>query len=98
LENYLLYRSCNTLIHEIGHTFGLYHCIFYSCVMNGINTLEEQAKSPLIECPVCLRKLQYCIGFDPLERYKQLMNVSKSFGGYFEPVSNWYEKRINSLK
>ena len=66
--------------------------------MNGSNNIEEQAKSPLIECPVCLRKLQYIVGFDPLERYKQLMNVSKSFGGLFENVSKWYENRINSLK
>ena len=97
LENYLLYRSCSTLVHEICHTFGIKHCIFYSCLMNGSNTLEEQAKRPLIECPVCFRKLQYSIGFDPLERYKQLMNVSKSFGGYFENASKWYENRIKSL-
>ena len=98
LENYLLYRSCNTLVHEICHTFGIKHCIFYSCLMNGYNDLDEQAKTPLIECPVCLRKLQYSIGFDPLERYKQLMNVTKSFDGFFQYVSIWYEKRINSLK
>ena len=98
VENYLLYRSCSTLVHEICHTFGLAHCVFYSCLMNGSNNLEEQAKRPLIECPVCLRKLQYSIGFDPLERYNKLMNISKMFGGYFDYVYKWYTNRIYSLK
>ena len=83
VENYLLYSSCSTLVHEICHTLGIAHCVFYCCFMNGSNNLEEQAKRPLIECPVCFRKLQYSIGFDPLERYNKLMNISKMFGGYF---------------
>ena len=98
INNYLLYRSCNTLVHEICHTFGISHCVYYSCLMNGSNSLEEQAKRPLIECPVCLRKLQYSIGFDPLERYKNLMNICKKFGGYFDYAFKWYENRINTLK
>ena len=97
INNYLLYRSCSTLVHEIGHTFGLSHCIFYKCLMNGSNNLDEQAKRPLIECPVCLRKLHFSIGFEPLERYKKLRDISKSFGGYFEIVYKWYDNRINSL-
>ena len=28
ISNYLLYRSCNTLVHEICHTFGIAHCVF----------------------------------------------------------------------
>lgn len=66
--------------------------------MNGSNNNEEQARRPLIESPVCLRKLQYTIGFEPIERYKKLMNASKIFGGYFDNVSKWYENRLNSLK
>ena len=65
--------------------------------MNGCNSLEEAKKQTLYECPVCLRKLQYSIGFDPLERYKKLMEVSKKFGRYFENACKWYEKRINSI-
>ena len=98
IDNYLLYRSCNTLVHEICHTFGISHCVFYSCLMNGSNNLEEQLKRPIIECPVCLRKLQYSIGFEPIERYKKLMNICKMFGGYFDYASKWYENRINSIQ
>ena len=96
-DNYLLYHSCNTLTHEICHTFGIKHCIYYICLMNGYNSLEEAEKQTLYECPVCLRKLQYSIGFEPLERYKKLLEVTKKFGGYFEKACKWYEKRINSI-
>ena len=96
-DNYLLYHSCNTLTHEICHTFGIMHCIYYTCLMNGCNSLEEAKKQTLYECPVCLRKLQYSIGFEPLERYKKLMEVTKKFGLHFENACKWYVKRINSI-
>ena len=96
-ENYILYRSCNTLTHEICHTFGLSHCIYYKCLLNGSNSSEEQIKRPLIECPICLRKLYEVIGFDCVERYKKMRDVCKSFGGYFEDTFNWYNNRLLSL-
>lgn len=96
-DNYLLYCSCSTMTHEICHTFGLEHCIYYTCLMNGCNNMEEAKKQPLYECPICLRKLHYSIGFDLLERYKKMLNVTKIFGGYFDSASKWYEKRINSI-
>ena len=34
----LLMRGCAILCHEIGHQFGLRHCIYYECLMNGINS------------------------------------------------------------
>ena len=97
INNYILHRACSTFVHEICHTFGLNHCIYYKCLLNGSNNSEEQEKRPLIECPVCLRKLQYSIGFEPIERYKKLMDVNKILGGYFENEFKWYENRINSL-
>ena len=96
-DNYLLYCSCSTLTHEICHTFGLDHCIYYTCLMNGCNSMEESKKQPLYECPICLRKLQYSIGFEPLERYKKMENITKKFGGCFDAASKWYENRINSI-
>jgi len=96
-DNFLLCCSCSTLTHEICHTFGIDHCIYYTCLMNGCNNLEEAKKQPLYECPVCLRKLQYSIGFEPLERYKKLKEVTKMFGGHFDTAWKWYESRIKSI-
>lgn len=52
--------------------FGVRHCVFYKCIMNGSNHLEESTKKPMYLCVVCLRKLQSNIKFDILERYQRL--------------------------
>lgn len=70
----LLLRSCKTMTHEIGHMFGIRHCQWLSCVMQGSNHLEESDRRPLDFCPVCLRKLQTAIGFKIAERYKALVH------------------------
>ncbi|XP_026903697.1 archaemetzincin-2 isoform X1 [Acinonyx jubatus] len=69
----LLLRSCKTLTHEIGHIFGLRHCQWLACLMQGSNHLEEADRRPLNLCPICLRKLQCAIGFNIIERYKALV-------------------------
>lgn len=69
----LLLRSCKTLSHEIGHIFGLRHCQWLACLMQGSNHLEEADRRPLNLCPICLRKLQCAIGFSIVERYEALV-------------------------
>lgn len=68
-----LSRGFGLLTHEIGHAFGLRHCIYYRCVMNGANSLAESDGAPLEPCPVCLRKLQHALGFDVVERWTGLL-------------------------
>ncbi|XP_023444836.2 archaemetzincin-2 [Dasypus novemcinctus] len=74
ITSILLLRSCKTLTHEIGHIFGLRHCQWLSCLMQGSNHLEEADCRPLNLCPICLRKLQCAIGFSIVERYKALVS------------------------
>ncbi|XP_033896154.2 archaemetzincin-2 [Acipenser ruthenus] len=74
----LLYRSCKTLTHEIGHIFGLKHCQWLRCVMQGSNHLEESDRRPLDLCPICVRKLQSAIGFRIAERYQALLRWIES--------------------
>jgi archaemetzincin len=68
----MLERAAKVLAHETGHMFGLPHCIYFQCVLNGANSLEEADRQPHQLCPVCLRKLYRNIGFDPVQRYREL--------------------------
>jgi len=53
------WRACKTMSHEISHMFGIRHCIYYECLMNGSNKIEEADVKPAWLCPVCLRKLKF---------------------------------------
>ncbi|KAJ8246410.1 hypothetical protein GJAV_G00267430 [Gymnothorax javanicus] len=70
----LLLRSCKTVTHEIGHMFGILHCQWLQCVMQGSNHLEESDRRPLDLCPVCLRKLQSALQFKMADRYRALLH------------------------
>ena len=35
------------MTHELCHMFGIKHCVFYNCCMNGSNHLEEASTHPL---------------------------------------------------
>lgn len=50
-------RACKVVCHELGHLFGLKHCINRTCLMNGANHVGELQRQPLIECPFCTEKL-----------------------------------------
>ncbi|PYL07769.1 MAG: hypothetical protein DME34_06160 [Verrucomicrobia bacterium] len=92
----LLRRSCKVLAHETGHMFGLAHCIYFNCLMNGSNHLAESDRRPLHLCPVCLRKLQWSIGFDVLERYRALERVDRALE--FTDEAGWLAQRIKLLQ
>lgn len=64
-----LRRGLIVLSHEVGHMFGISHCVHYRCVMNGFNNLLELDRTPMQLCRVCLRKLHATTGFDPAARY-----------------------------
>ncbi len=95
-EILLLRRSCKVLAHETGHMFGLAHCAFFNCLMNGSNHLAESDRRPLHLCPVCLRKLQWSIGFDVLERYSAMERVARTNG--FDDEADWFSRRIKILR
>jgi len=94
-ETLLLRRSCKVLAHEAGHMFGLAHCTYFNCLMNGSNHLAESDRRPLHLCPVCLRKLQWSIGFDALERYRTLERVNRAAG--FTDEADWLNRRIKTI-
>ena len=95
-ETLLLRRSSKVLAHETGHMFGITHCTFFNCLMNGSNHLTESDRRPLHLCPVCLRKLQWSIGFDAPARYSTLERINRSFG--FIDEADWLSRRIKIVQ
>jgi archaemetzincin len=95
-EVLLLRRSCKVLAHETGHMFGLAHCTYFNCLMNGSNHLVEADRRPLHLCPVCLRKLQSSIGFDVLQRYSALEGICRVNG--FTDEADWLTRRLENLQ
>ncbi len=87
----ILRRACKVLTHEMGHMFGIKHCIYYECNMNGANSLREMDSTPMNLCPVCLRKLQRAIGFTPSSRYQGLERFFRELN--FVEEAAWLQKR-----
>lgn len=72
--------------------FGLQHCIYFRCVLNGSNHLKESDSRPIHLCPVCIRKLQYSIRFDVVHRYAKLLLFYKGNG--LDKEVKWTENRL----
>lgn len=81
--NLCLSRLLKICSHEIGHMFGLHHCIEVNCVMNGTNGLSETDTKQVRLCSVCQRKLNSSIKYDnkkrliALEKYFQDNNLEE---------------------
>ncbi len=73
-------RAIKILSHEVGHMFGITHCVHFSCIMNGANHAEELDSAPPHLCPVCLRKLHMLTEFDLQQRYSDLKRHYQALG------------------
>ena len=91
----ILQRSCKVLAHETGHMFGLEHCIYFDCVMNGSNGMGETDAQPQHLCPICLRKLHHAIGFDPVKRYEDLARIYRR-EKWFEDY-DWIQRQLAQI-
>ncbi|XP_033758842.1 archaemetzincin-2-like [Pecten maximus] len=94
-SNSIMKRACKTMCHEIGHMFGLSHCVYFSCIMNGSNHLEESDKRSIFLCPVCLRKLHFICQFDIIERYKLMASFWSEHG--YKEETDWLQKRLEYI-
>ncbi|KAL8740799.1 MAG: hypothetical protein Q9190_006535 [Brigantiaea leucoxantha] len=79
-----LARTCLTASHELAHCFGIEHCVYFACAMQGSASLAEDARQPPYLCPVDLEKILRATGADRVERYKQLLEVCHDFAGQEE--------------
>ncbi len=75
--NICLSRLLKISSHEIGHMFGLHHCLHANCNMNGSNSLEETDASVARLCSECQQKLQTSISYKNAKRLKELSDFYK---------------------
>lgn len=74
-------RAClRTMVHETGHMFGILHCVYYQCLMNGSNGPHDSAGRTSFLCPICLRKLFFALSevpekATPVQRYQNMLSV-----------------------
>merc|ERR1712093_902716 len=91
---HFLRRCCSVLVHEIGHLFGLAHCVWYECNMNGSNHDEESDKRPLHLCPVELHKLYHSLG-GKLDLHLRDQRLAEFFEGVgLLDDAKWYRARV----
>lgn len=88
-------RSLKLMVHETGHLFGLLHCKYYGCFINGSNHLAETDSRPMHACPVCLRKLQWALGFEPLARYARLHDFYREHA--LDAEAEWVKRRLAAI-
>lgn len=70
--NKSLLRLIKISSHEIGHMFGISHCLNANCVMNGTNSLSETDYHLARACSLCQRKLNSSIHYDNKKRLHEL--------------------------
>lgn len=94
-----LARVCRTSAHELGHCFGIGHCVYYACSMQGTASIIEDARQPMYLCPIDLAKVLKATGADVKVRYKELLKFceKKSEGQTFNAHGAWIEARLNEI-
>ncbi|KAI9708479.1 MAG: Archaemetzincin-1 [Bogoriella megaspora] len=99
LEAVWLNRVCRTASHELGHCFGLDHCVYYACNMQSTASLAEDARQPPYLCPVDVAKLGFATGVGEKERLEALREVCGKWKGVapWEAMRAWVQGRLKEI-
>lgn len=92
----VLRRATWTMVHEIGHMFGLPHCVHFRCIMAGANNQAESDRAPLHACPVCAHKLWWSLRYDAAAREDALAGALRAAG--FDDEAAWSERRSRWIR
>ncbi|KAF2972559.1 hypothetical protein GQX73_g906 [Xylaria multiplex] len=104
-------RVARTLAHELGHCFGMDHCIFYACNMQGTSGMAEDVRQPPYLCPVCLEKVAHAIACElqlhnqtgkedyTKERYRAIAEFCEAWKhvDLFAAYGAWIRGRLQQL-
>ncbi|KAJ5299884.1 hypothetical protein N7476_011441 [Penicillium atrosanguineum] len=91
-------RTCRTAAHELGHCFGMDHCVYYACSMQGTASIREDARQPPYLCPVDLAKVLHETKGTVEKRYQALLDFCERPGNkgthFFAPFAAWLQARL----
>jgi archaemetzincin len=90
-----LRRTLGTATHETGHMLTIQHCTAFNCNMRGANSNAEGDRHPLYFCPVCLRKLCWNLGVEPVPYLERLEAFCAKHG--LAPEADYYRKATAAL-
>lgn len=104
-------RLARTVAHELGHCFGMDHCIYYACLMQSTAGVAEDVRQPPYLCPVCMSKVSYMAGVELVqsneeardvylvERYRALESICDRWKhvGLFAGYQAWLHIRLADL-
>ena len=93
-------RVCRTASHELGHCFGIDHCVYYACLMQSTASLAEDVRQPPYLCPVDLAKIQRATGATEAEHYAALADFcdARATTHMFAALSAWVKARLLELE
>jgi len=91
----VLRRCLKVVAHEVGHMFGIEHCLEGRCLMDGCNHVAEMDGTPLHLGPTCLRKVAHATRIDSLARYRTLEALYRRVG--LVPEADWVAGRLAAL-
>lgn len=96
LSSLWLARVCKTASHELGHCFGIDHCTYFACAMQGTANVGEDNRQPPYLCPVDLAKVLAATGAGERERYEALVVFCEEWGEerMFAAFAAWIRVRL----
>jgi len=99
LEGLWLSRVCRTAGHEIGHCFGIGHCVYYACSMQSTASVIEDARQPPYLCPVDLEKILNATGANVIDRYEAILEFCEKLGEahLFAAYGAWIRHRMRGI-
>lgn len=98
LQSLWLSRLTRAASHELGHCFGIAHCVYYACIMQGTASMSEDVRQPPYLCPVDLAKLQRALNLTEdgiVQRDKALLEYCSKSGKAFAAFEGWIGGRLS---